>query len=140
VRPQQRPSYHDEGVTLRGSDGDDDYAICSRWQPPVCHLPVSAPTRPDTAPFVASYQELENKMMPTCYGGDKLFDEGIRFPRGDAGPQLFGRPYPKLHGDVWNKSARSRTAAELGTSQKSSVRAWKTPGCEHICYQTKRPQ
>lgn len=74
-------------------------------------------------------------MLATCYGGDKLFDDGIRFPRGDAGPQMFGRGTTKFSGDEWNKSQRPRQAIEVGSNQKDVVRSWKAPGCEHIIYQ-----
>jgi hypothetical protein len=59
---------------------------------------------------------------------------GIRFPRGDAGPQMFGRGTTKFSGDEWNKSQRPRQAIEVGSNQKDVVRSWKAPGCEHIIY------
>jgi hypothetical protein len=34
------------------------------------------PARPPSEPFVPSYLKKDNTMLATCYGGDKLFDDG----------------------------------------------------------------
>ena len=47
----------------------------------------------------------------------------------------FGRPGTKLDGSEWTGKSRARVTTELGTSPRSSVRAWMSPDCGHIMYQ-----
>ena len=92
--------------------------------------PGPSPPKP-----LPAFIDPEHQMIATHLGSDKTFDSGIAFGRGDAGPQLFGRPVPKLDGDKWSKASRVRAAAECGSSPKNAVRAWKLPGTEAVVYQ-----
>lgn len=66
---------------------------------------------------------------------DKLFDDGITFPRGDIGAQQFGRPTAKRDGDAWLKTPRSQQTVEIGTSPRAHLRAFCSPRSNAIMYQ-----
>ena len=58
-----------------------------------------------------------------------------RYGRPEAHFTSLGRPTSKLDGNEWTGSPRARQANEIGTSPRSSVRAWMSPGSQHIVYQ-----
>ena len=82
--------------------------------------------------------------LQTTFPEVKLFDAGIGFPRGDAGPQMLDTR-PRLDGDSWIKSAHRQSVFEVNTSAERSpaVRAFRTPAgasgyTPFIMYQSNR--
>ena len=125
--PEQRlPGASPE--TLRASTHIAELTIRdSRAKPPF--LPPVAPafTRIPTTPCL------------TAYGPDKVFDQPIRFPRGDVGAQMhsntpFGRPASQyLQGNAWTGlNYDRRNTQEIGSSPRSPLRAFVSPRSKNI--------
>ena len=116
------------------------------WYPPppqqqfgtkISSLAVAGHATPSriTTPFRPAFTREAHTPLATAFGPDKIFDDAIRLPRGDVGAQQFGRSGRKLDGNEWTASPRARGATEIGTTPRSTVRAWRSPGCDHIQYQ-----
>ena len=70
---------------------------------------------------------------------DRLFDDGIKFPRGDIGPQMFPKDQPKADGDRWAAKTRSVYVREVGTKPHNSLRAFRSSRSDIIMYQMSVP-
>ena len=100
--------------------------------------------RPSTAP--AAYPRkvtAYTKQMPfgTALGPDRLYDDGIKFPRGDLGAQMFPKEKPKRDGDKWAAAPRSTYVKEVGTKPHNCLRAFKSKQCGNVLiYQAAPPK
>ena len=99
--------------------------------------------RPSTAPAAHPRRRSEYVLkMPfgTALGPDRLYDDGIKFPRGDFGPQMFPREKPKRDGDAWAAAPRAVYMKEIGSAPRNCLRAFKSQRSNVVIYQAAPPK